>query len=32
MTAICFSGGAKGADHAWGLMAADKGHEGPVIN
>lgn len=27
MTSICFSGGAKGADHAWGLMAADKGHE-----
>jgi hypothetical protein len=24
---ICFSGGAKGADHAWGLMAVDAGHE-----
>jgi len=24
---ICFSGGAKGADHAWGLMAVNAGHE-----
>lgn len=24
---ICFSGGAKGADHAWGLMAIDRGHQ-----
>jgi hypothetical protein len=23
---ICFSGGARGADHAWGLMAEDQGH------
>jgi hypothetical protein len=26
MTSICFSGGAAGADHAWGLVAADNGH------
>ena len=24
---LCFSGGAKGADHAWGLMAVDREHE-----
>jgi len=24
---ICFSGGAKGADHAWGLMATNVGHD-----
>jgi len=27
MTGLCFSGGAKGADHAWGLMALDRGHD-----
>jgi hypothetical protein len=27
MTPICFSGGAHGADHAWGLMAIDRGHD-----
>lgn len=27
MPSVCFSGGAKGADHAWGLMALDKGHQ-----
>ena len=27
MTNICFSGGAAGSDHAWGMMAVDKGHE-----
>ena len=27
MKPICFSGGAKGADHAWGLIAADRGHQ-----
>ena len=27
MKPICFSGGAKGADHAWGLMAINAGHE-----
>jgi hypothetical protein len=26
MENICFSGGAAGADHAWGLMALDRGH------
>lgn len=26
-SSICFSGGARGADHAWGLMAVDKGHD-----
>lgn len=24
---ICFSGGAQGADHAWGEMALDRGHD-----
>ena len=24
---LCFSGGAKGADHAWGLMAENAGHD-----
>jgi hypothetical protein len=27
MKSICFSGGATGADHAWGLMAVDRGHD-----
>lgn len=27
MNNICFSGAAKGADQAWGLMAIDRGHE-----
>ena len=27
MTHICFSGGALGSDHTWGLMAEDRGHD-----
>jgi len=27
MKPICFSGGAKGADDAWGMMALDNGHD-----
>ena len=26
-TNVCLSGGAAGADHAWGLMARDQGHD-----
>jgi len=27
LKSICFSGGAKGSDHAWGLMAVNSGHD-----